>query len=146
MGFVIEGKENMVYKLNKALYGLRQAPRAWNEWLDKTLEEMGFQRHPQEYVLYKLQKSNNTLIIGDYVDELIMTCTSKELVAEFKRWMLKIFDISDLETLSCYLGIEVQQDKDGITISQTGYAKNILQIAGMADCNPSEYQWNQGSL
>lgn len=45
-GFFIAGKENTVYKHNKALYGLRKAPRAWNDRLDKTLKEMGFERCP----------------------------------------------------------------------------------------------------
>lgn len=138
-GFVIEGKENMVYRLNKALYGLRQAPRAWNDRLDKTLKEMGFKRCPQEYAVYKLHKSNQVLIVGVYVDDLIVTGTNEELVNEFKKRMLNIFDMSDLGILSYYLGIEVHQSKDGITISQTGYAKKILKIAGMGECNPSQY-------
>jgi len=41
-GFTVAGKEKMVYRLRKALYGLRQAPRAWNTKLDATLKEMGF--------------------------------------------------------------------------------------------------------
>ncbi|XP_023738700.1 uncharacterized mitochondrial protein AtMg00810-like [Lactuca sativa] len=100
---------------------------------------MGFHRCPQEYAVYKLQKSNRSLIAVVYVDDLIVTGSSEELVAEFKRRMLKSFDMSDLGTLSYYLGIEVYQDKDGITIGQAGYAEKILQIAGMGECNPSEY-------
>ena len=45
-GFVIPGKENKVLRLRKALYGLRQAPRAWNAKLDSTLKQMGFQQSP----------------------------------------------------------------------------------------------------
>ena len=41
-GFTVAGKEKMVYHLRKALYGIRQAPRAWNAKLDATLKEMGF--------------------------------------------------------------------------------------------------------
>jgi hypothetical protein len=41
-GFVIPGKENKVLRLRKALYGLQQAPRAWNTKLDSTLKQMGF--------------------------------------------------------------------------------------------------------
>jgi len=45
-GFVIPDKENKVLRLCKALYGLRQAPRAWNAKLDSTLKQMGFQQSP----------------------------------------------------------------------------------------------------
>lgn len=109
----------MVYNLNKALYGLREAPRAWNDRHDKTLKEVGFQRCPQEYDVYKLQKSNTILIVGVYLDDLNVTGKSEELVDDFKKQMLKIFDMSDLGTLSYYLRIEVQQDKDSNTINQT---------------------------
>ncbi|KAI3736061.1 hypothetical protein L6452_15593 [Arctium lappa] len=137
-GFAIEGKEHMVYRLNKALYGLRQAPRAWNIRLDKTLKELGFQRCPQEQAVYKLQSSKMMLIVGVYVDDLIVTGTSEEQVAAFKKQMQKVFDMSDLGKLSYYLGIEVQQGRNNIMISQAGYARKILQESGMADCNPSK--------
>ncbi|KAJ9561720.1 hypothetical protein OSB04_006880 [Centaurea solstitialis] len=52
--------------------------------------------------------------------------------------MQGVFDMSDLGRLSYYLGIEVKQSGKAITIDQSGYAKKILQEAGMADCNPSK--------
>ncbi|KAI3498732.1 hypothetical protein L1887_09191 [Cichorium endivia] len=138
-GFVVAGKEHMVYRLNKALYGLRQAPRAWNVRLDKTLKQLGFQRCPQEHAVYKRKKPNSLLIVGVYVDDLIVTGTSEQEVEFFKKQMKQDFDMSDLGELSFYLGIEVQQSKDKFTISQGGYAKRILQVAGMEDCNPAKY-------
>ena len=52
--------------------------------------------------------------------------------------MKKVFDMSDLGMLSYYLGIEVQQDGNIITISQAGYESKLLETAAMADCNPSK--------
>lgn len=43
-GFIVKDKEHLVLKLRKALYGLRQAPRAWNMWLDRSLKQLGFTR------------------------------------------------------------------------------------------------------
>ncbi|KAJ9561724.1 hypothetical protein OSB04_006884 [Centaurea solstitialis] len=79
-GFVVAGKEQMVYKLHKALYGLRQAPRAWNIRLDKALKDLGFQRCPQEQAVYKKQQSKDLLLIGVYVDDLIVTRTSESQI------------------------------------------------------------------
>nr|GFA68266.1 copia protein [Tanacetum cinerariifolium] len=62
--FDLKGKYEIVYKLNKALYGLRQAPRSWNAKLDKVLKELGFRRCAHEQVVYKLQSNSTTLIIG----------------------------------------------------------------------------------
>jgi hypothetical protein len=47
-----------------------------------------------------------------------------------------VFKMSDLGPLSNYLGIEVHQEKTGITISQGAYAQKILRKAGLLECNP----------
>lgn len=52
-GYVEKGKEKMVLKLSKALYGLRQAPRAWNVKLDKSLKMLGFVKCASEPAMYK---------------------------------------------------------------------------------------------
>ncbi|KAI3782063.1 hypothetical protein L2E82_12095 [Cichorium intybus] len=138
-GFIVAGKEHMVYRLSKALYGLRQAPRAWNAKLDKTLKELGFLRCPQEQAVYKLQRPNSILLVGAYVDDLIVMGTSEEQVAAFKKQMKNVFEMTDMGKPSYYLGIEVHQRKGEVAIAQTGYAKKVLKLAGMADCNPSKY-------
>jgi hypothetical protein len=51
-GFIVAGQENMVLRLDKALYGLRQAPRAWNAKLDRTLGELGFSHSESEHAVY----------------------------------------------------------------------------------------------
>ena len=138
-GFVIKGKEHMVYRLKKALYGLRQAPRAWNERLDKVLKDMGFSRCPQEYGVYKIQRASTNLLVGVYVDELIVTGSSNGLIDTFKKQMKNVFDMSDLGLLTYYLGIKVTQKEGCITVSQVGYAEKVLQMAGMGGCNPTKY-------
>lgn len=79
-----------------------------------------------------------------YVDDLIVTGTNEEEVAVFKKQMQKVFDMTDLGKLSYYLGIEVLQDNESITISQSGYAKKILQAAGMGDCSSAKYPMEPG--
>jgi hypothetical protein len=50
--FIVAGKEHKVLKLRKALYGLHQAPCAWNAKLDDTLLSLSFQRTPLEHAIY----------------------------------------------------------------------------------------------
>jgi hypothetical protein len=71
-GFEKEGQEHMVYKLSKALYDLRQAPRAWNMKLDCTLKKLGFIQSPLEYGLYVRGSEDSRLLLGVYVDELVV--------------------------------------------------------------------------
>ena len=60
-----------------------------------------------------------------------------EVLGLFKRELSKNFKMSDLGVLSYYLGIEVQQSTAGITICQGAYVKKLLDIAGLADSNPT---------
>ncbi|KAM0047020.1 putative RNA-directed DNA polymerase [Helianthus debilis subsp. tardiflorus] len=136
-GFVKEGEEHKLYKLSKALYGLRQAPRAWNTKLNNILLDMKFRRCSQEQAVYQRTIGTDVLLIGVYVDDLIATGSNLKLIMEFKRGMAKNFEMSDLGKLTNYLGIEVSQSKDGIKIKQESYAKKILTKVGMINCNPT---------
>ncbi|KAD3336127.1 hypothetical protein E3N88_31646 [Mikania micrantha] len=139
VGFKIKGKENQVYKLHKALYGLRQAPRAWNIKLDRSLKEFGFNRCVHEQAVYKMHNSGSILVYGVYVDDLIVTGSSEKDIVVFKEKMKTIFEMSDMGRLSYYLGLEVDQDKDGIMVKQESYAVKVLKVAGMLNCNPTKW-------
>ena len=104
-------------KLRKALYGLKQAPRAWNSKLDKELVALGFVRSKLERAVYKRSKKNSFLIVGVYVDDLIISGPNADDITQFKQEMRKKFSMSDLGLLSYYLGIEVKQGDGGITLS-----------------------------
>lgn len=136
-GFIVDGQEEKVLRLDKALYGLRQAPRAWNAKLDQTLVVLGFQRSTSEHSVYARGHGESRLLVGVYVDDLVITGSSTDEISRFKAEMKSKFKMSDLGLLCFYLGIEVEQRKDGITLSQAAYARKILDRAGMATCNPS---------
>lgn len=72
-GFVKKGQEGKVLKLKKALYDLRQAPQAWNSKLDRTLVKLGFERCPVEHAVYKRSNGDVNLLVGVYVDDLVIT-------------------------------------------------------------------------
>jgi hypothetical protein len=135
--FAIPGKEGKVLRLRKALYGLRQAPRAWNVKLDSTLRRMGFEKSPHEAAVYRRGNRGNVLLVGAYVDDLMITGTKDAEVAAFKEEMKATFQMSDLGPLSFYLGIEVHQDDSRITLRQTAYTKRVIELAGLSDCNPA---------
>ncbi|KAG7582944.1 Zinc finger CCHC-type superfamily [Arabidopsis suecica] len=134
-GFEKKGSESKVYKLNKALYGLWQAPRAWNNKLNHILLELQFIKCSKEPTVYRREHKENVLVIAVYVDDLFVTGTSLDAINDFKSEMSSRFDMSDLGKLSYYLGIEVVQHAEGITLNQTRYANKILEEAGMKDCN-----------
>jgi hypothetical protein len=83
-GFAIIDKEGKVLRLRKALYGLRQPPRAWNAKLDSTLRRMGFEQSLHEAVVYRRGNGGNVLLVGVYVDDLVITDTKDAEVVAFK--------------------------------------------------------------
>jgi hypothetical protein len=92
---------------------------AWNAKLDSTLWRMGFEQSPHEAAVYRRGNGGNILLVGVYVDDLVITDTKDVEVAAFKEEMKANFQMSDLRRLSFYLEIEVHQDNSGITLRQT---------------------------
>ena len=115
-GFIIKAEEHKVYSLSKALYDLRQVLGAWNIRLEKSLKSLNFMKFSQEQAVYIRNDGVQTLIVDVYIDDLIVTDTSVEGVKEFKQQMMKEFEMTDLRLLTYYLGIEVDQRKDCITL------------------------------
>ncbi|KAL6647280.1 hypothetical protein ACP70R_014717 [Stipagrostis hirtigluma subsp. patula] len=119
-GFTVTGKEHKVLKLRKALYGLHQAPRAWNGKLDDTLLSLGFRRSPSEHAVYIRRNGDAQLVVGVYVDDLVITGSSCDDIRLFKKEMASAFKMSDLGLLHYYLGIEVKQSPTACIRVQTG--------------------------
>ncbi|KAH9735937.1 hypothetical protein KPL71_017913 [Citrus sinensis] len=136
LGYMVKGHEDKVLRLKKALYGLKQAPRAWNSRIDNYFQEKGFTKCPYEHALYVKEKDGDILIVCLYVDDLIFTGSNPSLFEEFKRVMIKEFEMTDIGLMTYYLGIEVKQKEEDIFISQESYAKEILKRFKMNDCKP----------
>ena len=76
------------------------------------------------------------LVVGVYVDDLIVTEARAEDIDGFKCEMAARFKISDLGALSYYHGIEVRQGKQSISLGQRAYVEKLLEHDGMAECKP----------
>ncbi|GJY30700.1 putative ribonuclease H-like domain-containing protein [Tanacetum coccineum] len=116
-----------VYKVEKALYGLRQAPRAWYETLSTYLLENGFRRGTIDKTLFIKKDKDDILLVHVYVDDIIFGSTKKYLCDEFKHMMHKRFQMSSMGELTFFLGLQVQQKEDGIFIIQDKYVADILK-------------------
>jgi hypothetical protein len=137
LGFII-GNNNQVVKLKKALYGLRQAPRAWYEKLHSSLNELGFTWSDHEHVMSMRRTASRPLVVGVYVDDLLIVGVVDIDINWFKQEMKDRFRMSDLGLLTYYLGIEVCKDSSGISLCQKSYANRLLERVGMTECNPCQ--------
>ena len=106
--FIRKGDEHKVLRLKKALYSLHQASRAWNMKLNDILLSLNFKRSPSEYAIYTRRKREAQLVVGVYVDDLVIIGASSEDIKELKREMTDAFRMSDLGLLCYYVGIEVR--------------------------------------
>nr|GEU32118.1 putative ribonuclease H-like domain-containing protein [Tanacetum cinerariifolium] len=116
-----------VYKVEKALYGLHQAPIAWYETLPTYLIDNGFYRGQIDKTLFSKRHKDVILLVQVYVDDIIFGSTKKELSAKFEKLMHDKFQMSSMGELSFFLGLQVQQKSDGIFISQDKYVADILK-------------------
>ena len=124
-----------MYKLHKALYGLKQAPRAWYSRIDAHLIHLGFKRSENKATLYLKQDEDGLqLVISLYVDDIPVTVINIKLLAEFKREMENVFDMSDLGVMNYFLGMEIHQSSSGIFLSQRKYVVDVLNRFKLESC------------
>eukprot|EP00253_Pinus_taeda_P034837 PITA_34837 len=135
-GFILGNDPNLVCRLKKVLYGLKQAPRAWYYHLDKYLHQQGFSKGSTDSNLYIKIENDKLLILVVYVDDIIFGSNEEAMSESFALVMQKEFEMSLLGELTYFLGLQVQQNEDGIFLSQTKYLKQILKKYGMEDTKP----------
>ena len=104
-GYKKKGKEDRLYVLHKALYGIRQAPRAWNVKLDQVLEEKRFKKCMKDPPVYRKNEGEDLLLISIYFDDLFVTGTSLKVIKKFEEEVSKKFEILDIGKLAYYLGV-----------------------------------------
>jgi hypothetical protein len=122
-GFQLSENTDYVCKLKKALYGVKQAPRAWYFILDKYLQQEGFKKGSAYNNLYIKVSQGNILLIEVYVDDIIFGSDDDRLSQKIVKDMHNEFEMSLLGELSFFLGLRIHQRNQGIFISQTKYIR-----------------------
>jgi hypothetical protein len=129
-------KKDLVLKLNKSLYGLKQAGRLWNKMMDGFLIKHGYMRSVTDKCLYYKTEGDKIVVAGLYVDDLLVTGNDQNMVDEFFTVASKM-DIKDLGKASKVLGIRVVQDQDGVTFDQESMIEDLLEKHGLKNANPT---------
>ena len=99
------------------------------------MSEFGFNRSRLDTALYHRVSEKEKLLVGIYVDDLIINGPRGELICKFKEEMKEKFEMIDLGLLSSYLGMEVRQSSVNIFLSQRAYINHILKVFKMNGCN-----------
>ncbi|KAH9646466.1 retrovirus-related pol polyprotein from transposon RE2 [Citrus sinensis] len=116
-GFVSEG--GYICKLNKALYDLKQAPRAWHD-------------------------VKGIILVLIYVDDILITGPDSDLLESFIAKLSKVFALKDLGLVTYFLGVEVSYTDHGMHFPQTKYIKDLLSKASMQDYKGTDTPFSTG--
>uniref|UniRef100_A0A803PC32 Reverse transcriptase Ty1/copia-type domain-containing protein n=1 Tax=Cannabis sativa TaxID=3483 RepID=A0A803PC32_CANSA len=127
---------NAVCKLQKSIYGLKQASRQWYAKLSTTLISNGFTQSQSDYSLFI--KSNNHLFMAVlvYVDDIVIASSNASATIEFKTFLNNKFKLKDLGHLRFFLGIEISRSPQGIYISQRPFTLQLLNETGYLGSKP----------
>ncbi|WZZ15660.1 hypothetical protein YC2023_108749 [Brassica napus] len=120
-------KPGNVLRLKKAIYGLKQSPRAWYRKLSTTLNGRGFRKSELDHTLFTLVTSSGIIVILVYVDDLIITGSDKAGIKATKEFLKSVFDIKDLGEMKYFLGIEICRSKEGLFMCQRKYTMDMLK-------------------
>jgi hypothetical protein len=133
-GFQDPSKPGFVCKLHKAIYGLKQSPRAWYSRLSDRLCQLGFVPSVADTSLFTFHQGAVIMYLLVYVDDIIIVSSSPSITQLLLQQLSVTFPVKDLGPLHFFLGIEVASNSGGMTLTQQKYARDILRRADMENC------------
>jgi hypothetical protein len=127
---------NLVHRLQRPLYGIKQAPRQWSLHLTNTLQRLGFKQLISDSCLYSLISESSRTIVAVYVDDIIIASNNEEVEAFIIKSLMSKYNMKDLGKLSHILGMRVTRTDTTLTIDIANYISGVLKRFGMETSNP----------
>ncbi|KAE8701279.1 putative serine-threonine protein kinase, plant-type [Hibiscus syriacus] len=138
-GFEEKEKKNLVCRLNKSLYGLKQTPRCWYKRFDSFIMCLGYNILNADLCAYfKRSGDNDFVILLLYAYDMLVVGPNKDHIDELKAQLAREFEMKDLGSANKILGMQIHRDRSNrkIWLSQRNYFKKILSRFNMQDCKP----------
>ena len=137
---------NVVCKLNKSLYGLKQASRQWFMKFSMILLSLGFQKSHSDHTLFIKRVEGKYVAVLFYVDEIIIASNNDDDVLFIKDSLTAHFKLRDLGPLRYFLSLEIVRAALGISVTQRKYTLELLEDAGLVACKPSSVPMDPSNL
>ncbi|GKA24642.1 retrovirus-related pol polyprotein from transposon TNT 1-94 [Tanacetum coccineum] len=134
-----KASQGQVCKLNKSLYGLKQASRQWNQELSKFLVTLGFKQSKHDYSLFVKAQGVLFTVVQIYVDDILLTGNSVQDIQNTKLALDSKFTIKDLGLARYFLGIELCNTENGTFLHQRKYVLDLLKDAGLTATKPTPF-------
>ncbi|GMI93083.1 cysteine-rich RLK (RECEPTOR-like protein kinase) 8 [Hibiscus trionum] len=128
---------NLVCKLNKSIYGLKQASRQWFNAFSEVVLKLGFQQSSAEHTLFVKGTCDDMVSLLVYMDDIVLAGKDLHLLADVRSSLQQHFKLKDLGQLRYFLGFEIAQNSTGISLSQRHYALKLLEDTGSLAKKPA---------
>lgn len=135
-GYIDPHFPHHVCRLKRALYGLKQAPRAWFQRFSAFLKTLGFVSSQADSSLFVHHSMAGLVYLLLCVDDMVITGNNPGFMSTLLARLSTEFAMKDLGSLHYFLGVEVQHTSQGLFLSQTKYALDLLHRADMVDAKP----------
>jgi hypothetical protein len=135
-GVADPARPDLVCRLRKSLYVLKQAPRDWYSRFVTYLTTLGFIEAKSDILLFIFHRGPDTVYLLFYVDDIILTAPSTALLHHTISALQWEFTMKNLWPLYHFLGTTVKRRPDRLFLHQRTYTLDILKRAVMADCKP----------
>ncbi|RVW92863.1 Retrovirus-related Pol polyprotein from transposon TNT 1-94 [Vitis vinifera] len=138
--FESNDSKQLVCRLKRSIYGLKQASRQWYRKFDQVITSFGFKENTVDQCIYLKFSGSKFIILVLYVDDILLASSDVGLLHETKRFLSSKFDMKDLGNASFVLGIQIHRDRSrGILgLSQKAYIDKVLSRFGMSNCAPGD--------
>ena len=145
-GFVCPEEPEKVCKLQRSIYGLKQASRSWNHRFDEVVKEFGFSQNEDEPCVYKKVSGSTIVFLVLYVDDILLIGNDIPTLEIVKSWLGKSFSMKDLGEAAYILGIKIYRDRPRrlLGLSQSTYLDKILKRFSMQDSKKGFIPMNHG--
>ena len=141
-GFAVTDK---VLKLNKSLYGLKQAARVWNQAMNDCLIKLNFKQSKNDNCLYVNHIYTDTCYLIIHVDDMLIACKNITVITNLANEISKTFELKCLGEVKQFIGITVERQRSGIfKINQSNYIKTIAETFQLQDAKGSLYPLDPG--
>uniref|UniRef100_A0A2N9GD91 Uncharacterized protein n=1 Tax=Fagus sylvatica TaxID=28930 RepID=A0A2N9GD91_FAGSY len=138
-GFKQPGTENLVCRLKKSLYGLKQSPRQWYKRFDSYMIQIGYTHCEYDCCVYvRILEDGSYIFLLLYVDDMLIAAKSMYEVNRLKSLLHKEFEMKDLGAAKKILGMEIRRDREArkLWLSQKNYIRKVLEKFSMLDAKP----------
>ena len=127
-GFVDPKNSGKVCKLQRSIYGLKQASQSWNLCFDEAVKEFGFFKNEDESCVYKKVSGRAVVVLVLYVDDILLIRNDIPTLQNVKSWLGNCFAMKDLGEAAYILGIKIYRDRSKrlIGLSQSTYINKVL--------------------